>query len=245
MNKFKNDLKFTTEFALRATMNYYQTYKKVLQQQYDSGERFVEFGYCKKSILNEIEKCDRQIQILHTKMDNMGYEECNFCMGTDLLVSLLGLIVLPYEDVKIGNDYEYYAFGEKKRGKFLTASQKKDFDYLPTLKKYVDKEKGEFENTYKFYSSKRGREYKEKNTPADIIHHMRNAISHEKLGVFPISSQDTNRVITDIVFDDDKISENSGEKMSFHLKIQIEDIEDIVMEISNYLCSFKALHSRS
>lgn len=74
---------------------------------------------------------------------------------------------------------------------------------------------------------------------------MRNAISHEKLGVFPISSPDTNRVITDIVFDDDKISENSDEKMSFHLKIQIEDIEDIVMEISNYLCSFRALHSRS
>lgn len=96
MNKFKNDLKFTTEFALRATINYYQTYKKVLQQQYDSGESFVEFGYCQKSISNEIEKCDRQIQNLHTKMDNMRYEKCDFCMGTDLLVSLLGLIVLPY-----------------------------------------------------------------------------------------------------------------------------------------------------
>lgn len=153
-----------------------------------------------------------------------------------LLNSLVGLLVFPEQ-----------AYYDEKSGE-------RSFDKLPVLKRIINGKYG-YVNTYIEQSGQ-----KEEMRPVNIIRHMKNAVSHERIMTEPQSDDGLN--ITHVVFRDEcwKKRNKDGEYISvfnpkvknkcikcrFEIKIPIKEwneetnseqkvFEDLVMEIADFL----------
>ena len=126
---------------------------------------------------------------------------------TQLINSFLGLLVFPKE--------KYFNF---------LSSKNNDFTHTSTLKKLTNKTYDEnYENTYK-----------ENNCERNVIRHLRNAVCHRRLTIYPLTHNKSTE-IQKIKFED--VSTQKGYEGEFSLIINIDDLEKIVLELNRcFLC---------
>ncbi len=197
MGAFTNPL-FMNEFAMRTKMNYYQLR---LRQELSYDER---------------EHVEQEIESLVRQMERRKYTVDDFYEVTQLVNSMIGLLVFPEQSA-------YY---------FLPEEEEEIHRYFPILSKYINGKKGYYSNTY--YEGKKTDLHLERNGPKNIIRHLRNAAAHKEIGIFPengtLTSGET--IIQSITFKDRK---KSNPEYLFELRIDVTDLEELLMEICNYI----------
>ena len=164
----------------------------------------------------------------------------NICEGTQLLNSFETMLILPYQFAnnkikKRKNDYHLYDYTEEQwRNKF------------PVLSKYIFGT-NDYETDYKsqyYYPNSDGKlEQEYPYNPIYVIRHLRNSLSHDRIGIEPINQ---GKEIESLRFTDksneppleNQISPKSNKqkyKNSFRLTIKYEDLEKILNEIYTFL----------
>lgn len=169
-----------------------------------------------------------EFQRVLQKMQAEGFEVTMKYEVTLALNSMLGLLILPQQ--------EYYSESLASCG----------FWKLPVLAECVNSTS--FKNTYE----------EDRDKPALIIKHMRNAVAHDRIMMIPESAD--NKDITHIRFRDAAFlsagkpcafrnggdlnkqiaaKKRRGETVyEFDLRISVDKLESVLMEISEYLISF-------
>lgn len=128
--------------------------------------------------------------------------ECQKCYEvTQLINSFLGLLVFPKE--------KYFNF---------LSCKENDFTHVPILKNLVNKTYDEFYNNT----------YKENICERNVIRHLRNAVCHRRLTIYPLTHSKSAE-IQKIKFED--VSTQKGYEGEFSLIINIDDLEKIVLEL--------------
>ena len=146
------------------------------------------------------------------EMDSKGYAVEEYYEITDLINSLIGLLIFP----------------EQACFKYITDNEEEMEDVFPNLYKCI--KRTDYKNTYK----DNGR--KERNSPRRIIKHMKNALSHQRVMIIPQYGRiNDDNVITAITFNDQMSSNEGKEKYTFSLTVDVCDLENVVMEICDYL----------
>ncbi len=192
MSEFKN-INFVNEFAYRTKLNYY--YQK---------ERFAKG--------KDKEKAQKDVQRTIANMERQGFNIAPYYEVTDLINSMIGLLVFPEQDV-------FKKIPSRERdleSKFpkLYNCVKNDVDYY---------------NTYETWY---------KNSPRDIIKHLRNSISHYNMMIEPQSGMIGGKSQIIAIRFKDEGTYNIEEKTckgKFCLNIKVDCLEDVVMEICDYL----------
>lgn len=209
---FSDINQFATEFAIRTQLNYYN----LLRQETTEPEKIAEIG--------------EKVAALHTIMREKGYVDIEFCCGTQLMNSVLGLLVFPeqqlYQEISQYYNQEKWAF---------------DF---PTLSRYVfSDDPACFESTYTYFDNRRGATLPERITPRNVLKHMRNAVSHKKISLFPVQADGDGGInqVTHIVFKD---SSDDHPDPHFFLKIRRDDFESVMLEISSYFINIDSVRER-
>ncbi len=138
---------------------------------------------------------------------------------TSLINSLVGLLIFPQQ--------MYY---EK-------MSKHCNWDTLVELKRCVD-------SSYDTPKMRYVNSYEEECAPFNILRHMRNAIAHDRIQLYPLAYH--NDQLTHIIFKDKEkveIEISSGRKITkeyrFNLTIPVDKLEKVIMEICQYLLSFE------
>lgn len=205
MSAFKNP-NFVTEFAYRTKINYFNL--RLLQ----------------KNGPEETERIKNVLKEIKSEMSSRGFVIDDFYEVTQLINSLIGLLVFP--------EQAYYDF---------LSDREEDLEtQYPVLYRCVISKEGHFLNTYCEDFRKHTYLIPEKCHPRNIIRHLRNAASHEQIGIFPESGRllDGTNVIKAITFHDsrDKKSKNGKTvigKEIFKLTVDIEKLEPLLLEISD------------
>ncbi len=197
MSAFKNP-NFTIEFSLRTQLNYCQM---LLMEYKATGNK------------EKIIETNNRINKIKNEMEKRNFTKLDFCCGTQLMNSVLGLLVIPQQALFANMD------------DYTNPSEwSKDF---PTLTKYVFSNNREVYNNTYFHRRDRNFYPYECDSPRNVLTHMRNAVSHKKIMFYPESSENQEQV-TSIVFKDEY------KEQYFSLKIDKEDLENVLFEISNY-----------
>lgn len=156
-----------------------------------------------------------ELQRVLNMMKSEGFETSLKYEITFTLNSILGLLVLPQQEC------------------YKAAINSSGFERLPTLKDCI--QDSSYINTYN----------EDEDNPAHIIRHMRNAVSHDKIMIIPESADNKN--ITHIQFRDEKhgIRNNKNNsknaikpKYEFNIRVAVDQLENLLMEIAEYLISF-------
>ena len=207
MGAFKNPC-FMSEFAYRTKINYYQL---LLNNTKDPAE--------KSRIEGEIKK-------IQQAMEKEAFEYADYYEVTQLINSLVGLLIFP----------EQAAYNVLSQN---PDDLEKDF---PILWKYINGKSGEYKNNYviPYTTKKTDSNYPKKiylaepKSPRKILNHMRNAAAHYRIGIHPVNGKldDGRTVITHIVFSDIR-NEGKPTEQLFELKIEVADLESLLMEISD------------
>lgn len=202
MGAFKNP-NFVAEFSYRTQWNYFTL--RSLQE--TDPQKTV-------SINNKIRE-------LEEKMRSSGYEIADFFEVTQLINSLIGLLVFPEQA-----GYEYISNNP--------ADLK---EMLPLLYEYIENKPGRYKNTYREVI--RGVPFSqspdEYNSPRNILRHLRNAASHKEMGILPINGEivEGRQQIQEVVFKDRKTKDRTEQR--FELRITVEDLEPLLLEIGDVL----------
>lgn len=225
MSLFKDE-KFVPEFVYRTQVNYY----KALQMKLNSEEG------------KEEQKRKISVRLCHLERfaKSMEYSESDFYEVTQLINSLIGLLIFP-EQAYFDNMSEDI----------------NDLKRLPKLGSYISDGRGKnFFNTYK--SSKNAPLWEdnpsEGDTPRNIIRHLRNAVAHGNVSIFPINCTGE---ITHVDFKDEQIwkrnptsstsqwiperhrhqrrTQDTIKKEEFFLRVSVDDLEEVLLEISEFL----------
>lgn len=229
MSLFKDE-KFVPEFVYRTQVNYY----KALQMKLNSEEG------------KEEQKRKISVRLCHLERfaKSMEYSESDFYEVTQLINSLIGLLIFP-EQAYFDNMSEDI----------------NDLKKFPKLGNYISDGRGKnFFNTYK--SSKNAPLWEdnpsEGDTPRNIIRHLRNAVAHGNVSIFPINCTGE---ITHVDFKDEqcnirrrtstsntsrwiperhrlqpqKRSQDTIKKEEFFLRVSVDDLEEVLLEISEFL----------
>ena len=141
---FKRESEFAAEFALRTQLNFLTLLEK---EQIDRGDE------------SGLVETRAQLSDIKRKMNVLNYVEVDYCLGTQLMNSLLGLLVIPQQ--QFFDDFESL----------------KSWKDLPTLKQYIKEAKDQYKNTYLNSNNVPERKH---NYPGPILRHMRNAAAHKK-----------------------------------------------------------------
>lgn len=147
---------------------------------------------------------DKETEISRLKeiMSTNEFECQNYYEVTQLINSFLGLLVFPKE--KYFNSLSY---------------KKNDFTHVSTLKNLANKSiNEEYINTYK-----------ESRCERNVIRHLRNAVCHRRLTIYPLTHNKSTE-IQKIQFED--VSTQKGYEGEFSLIINIDDLEKILLELN-------------
>lgn len=211
MSGYKNP-NFVKEFAYRTKVNYY-----LLKQHISSPN------------LAYSQPLEKVIQ----DMESNGFDTSMKYEVTLMINSMIGLLILPEQ-----------AYFDDNRNVL-------DYSRLSVLKKYVD-DTDNYSNTYR-------EKFMNEDMPLSIIRHMRNAISHDNIMIIPESARYGN--ITHIRFRDAAFSHTDNDHLrafekkkgysldylinqakrnhknvyEFSLRIKVEDLEELLMEIADFL----------
>lgn len=202
VSAFREGNNFATEFALRTLVNCYRLYE-------------IDRGHFEE---NEIAQIEHTYDKVRDKIQHYQYNELDVCFGTQLMNSILGLLVFPQQQF----------WNEVTKSKSETVW----YNLFPTLARYVFSTNSEiFEFDYSSWSNKRGCYIKEEKTVHNILRHMKNSVSHKRISLYPQGVTTTNEVES-IVFEDQK--DENGVESIFKLKIEKNDLLPILLEISEY-----------
>lgn len=147
---------------------------------------------------------DKETEISRLKeiMSTNEFKCQNYYEVTQLINSFLGLLVFPKE--------KYFNF---------LSYKKNDFTHVPTLKNLANKSINEvYINTYK-----------ENRCERNVIRHLRNAVCHRRLTIYPLTHNKSTE-IQKIQFED--VSTQKGYEGEFSLIINIDDLEKILLELN-------------
>ena len=208
MAAFSEENNFASEFALRTLLNCYQIYT------------------CDRSVLTELEgrKLTDAYNKVIEKIQYNDYANLTSCFGTQLMNSLLGLLVFPQQ--------QFWNEITKSKSEYVWQR------ILPTLAKYVFSNIEEVFCFNCFYwSKKEGRFIKEDPSVNNILRHMRNSVSHKRLSIYPQGISQTNEV-KHIVFEDNNIIDDKINSV-FKLKIDKNDLLPMLLEISEYFTNIE------
>jgi hypothetical protein len=147
------------------------------------------------------------------------YKEDDLYEVTQVINSLLGLIVIPYEASKDLNEQTIESIAPS------------DYSAINSLIELCIKEK-------RLYS-----DYKEKTSVRNFIKHIRNSVSHggnEGIHFYPISEgiQISNIIFYDTYVKKNNQSELPPKKYQFCVNIKIDELRTLINNISNIYCSF-------
>ncbi len=202
MSGFDNE-NFVHEFAYRTKLNYYYQRRQFAKDK------------------DEINRIENEIKKIKESMKEQKFDIADYYEVTDLINSLIGLLVFP----------EQYAFD-------ILPKEEKDLkEKFPKLYKSKSDDT-EYQNTYSVKKTGDA----EINSPQDIIRHMRNAVSHNEIRIKPNSGTVSGRYqIVSISFEDylPKDKKKKEKYPHFYFTIQIKDLEDVLMEICNFLINVK------
>ena len=195
MGAFRNP-NFMAEFAYRTKWNYYtmrtlQENDKIKQAEYE-----------------------RKLDTVKVDMRERGYIEEDFYEVTQLINSMIGLLIFPEQE-----GYEHLSKNENDlKGLF------------PTIYKCMHKEGAFYSNYVYLKGYMKGKP--EKKNPQIILRHLRNAASHKQISIFPESGRlhDNSKVIKAVVFKDHYKTDTYG-YMEFSLRVPVNDLEPMLMEI--------------
>ena len=201
---------FVEEFAYRTMVNYYL---------------FKDYADNTNKVL------PKKILELKDIMENKGFDASLKYEVTLALNSMLGLLVFPQQSF------------------YNAIAKTRSFEGLKTLEKHMKLSYRCCENIYT------------PTTPGFVIKKMRNAVCHERIMVYPASA--SNSKITHITFRDvsyrdydrwlpfsfenektldEQIKEKRDQGIEicdFMIKIPVEDIEQVLMEIANFMINAK------
>lgn len=199
MGAFKNP-NFVAEFAYRTQWNYYML--RSLQE--NEPEKLIQIR--------------QKINDLEDEMCKNGYEMADFFEVTQLINSLIGLLIFPEQA-----GYEH-----------ISNNPDDLKEMLPLLSEYIEERPGRYMNTYreKIKDVPLNKSPYECNSPQNILRHLRNAASHKKMGILPVNGEMVKgkQEIKEVAFMDRK-----NDEQNFELKIAVEDLEPLLLEISNVL----------
>ena len=209
MAAFQNDSHYVLELAYRTQLNMLQLqnieYSKRLEENPNDQETTANI------LLNR-----RKIREIQNEMAIREYTVLEYCNGTQLINSFLGLLVLP--------SAAYY--------QILKDNYRNISDYrthLPTLSHYTDNPDREI-----FYHECYTRSGRKCNVNIFfVLSHLRNAISHDRISIFPMSNH-ANEEVTDVVFTDKDIYNGNPEAVIFYLKIRTQVLPRIISEMFNF-----------
>ena len=167
---------------------------------------------------------------------------------TQLLNSLVGIVVLPYEmykDIFKGKDHK----STEKLNKIIGSEEYRDFQkYIMSLYR-----SGKWNSTYSDDKDQEGN-VNEKKIVISFLKHIRNAICHSgddgALSVFPL---DDGTIITDVIFYDRKKPHNqsdesldsqstNNQKEEFALKLSVRKERPEVQEMIKKIANFYRMH---
>lgn len=202
MSEFQN-IHFVKEFAYRTKLNYYRQ-----QERYARTE-------------DARSKAKMKVGIIEREMANKQFDISEYYEVTDLLNSLVGLLVFPEANV-----FDHIPKFER--------DLKKEF---PILHKCIEKAEKEGFYKYSYLTEPCGADEK---SPLAIINHIRNSLAHFRIMIEPISGKisGTNQIVA-IIFKDQRPPNSKKPREYFSLKIDVTDLEDVVMEICDYLINIK------
>lgn len=229
------DPKFVKEFSYRTKINYYTMLKSYSEDP------------------SEVLRAERMIECIHAKMIKEKYTISGYYEVTQLINSLIGLLVFP--------EQMYFKQLSDKE-----CSLSKEFPTLYELiksREFICSYKDDNPNNPDFNKCRQ-----EKKAPRFIIAHLRNAVAHEHLMIWPLQGRmdDHEKSITAIVFEDaciykwnreknkwiknfkDKhfqeyggytytkyIPQNENDRVAvFHLEVPVDKLEPLLMEICDY-----------
>lgn len=155
------------------------------------------------------EAAQRELERIEAVMREKGYPIAQCYEVTQLVNSIVGLLIFPQQG--------YYTTLEKNEA--VNKIQ------MPTLYKYIQNglDGKTYKNTYNG---------EDPQVISSVLRHLRNSTSHNRMGVQPQSA--SGKEITHICFKDKKKDDND-EWREFELIIDVNDLEPILLEISNYI----------
>ena len=184
---------FVNEFAYRTKINYYRRKAQFLTAE-------------------EQQKYLEMISMVEDEMSKRGFKVDPYYEITDLINSLIGLLVFPEQNV-----FKYIDSTEEGlKRKFPTI-------YALTFSK-------DYKNTY--VDENKGR------TPQLIFKHKKKSLSHKRIMIFPESTYSSDK-IEYVVFKDEHFNKLTKKKEHFSIRIPTSQLENVIIEISNYLISIK------
>lgn len=183
---------------------------------------------------NNEEEYSQKIEALEKVMNDEGYVIEEYYEVTDLINSMIGLLIFPEQNL-----YDYLSDNEEDLRKFF-----------PTMFSCI--QNNEYVNTYAS---------NERYSPKDIIRHIRNSFSHDKVLLYPRNSKNKEKIKKIIIQDycirsyineqtqkdiQEKINQHVGDIRElrinqyiklFSIEIPVEVFEKFVMEICDYALS--------
>lgn len=249
MSEFEDEENFVNEFAYRTQLNYYNARLQQLRDaQFTSGRTDDE------KTLEERERIQEKIEQLKEEMFNRQYALSDFYEVTQLINSIIGLLVFPQQ--------KYF-------GKIPQGSLDQNIEEFPVLYSLI--QRGDFDDTYRFPACRDGKfryfhpvwemNPKEIKSAKLILKHLRNSVAHFRVMIHPVNGkeEDGKRAITGVSFEDaclhikkkgkwvkDDSWERANKKiidykdgvenkwMHFYLFVPVEQLEPLLMEISSY-----------
>ncbi len=215
MAAFSSPNQFPKELAIRTQLNYFNL---LLLEENDPERQVI---------------VRRKIDDLHNRMMEQGFAAVDICCGTQLINSVLGLLVFPEQ--QFYNDLSTY---------YTRSKWNRDFRCLSQYLFCGDSNRFVFHYTFNNKCPSRPKK-PEKITPKNILRHMRNAVSHKKISLYPIQDNHEGNIdeVTDIVFEDYPEVDESDESL-FMLKLRKDDFETVLLEIASYFMDIDKIKER-
>lgn len=145
---------------------------------------------------------------------------------TQLINSLLGLIIIPVEA---------YKKTCKINDKILVQLSEKDYNTINNILNTCKLQN----RLYSDYRKNRSEEQKERLNVSNFISHLRNAIAHggnNGIHFYPVSEYGT---ISSVIFYDNNEINHKKEINEFCIKLTVDELRILVVAISNLYCQFE------
>ncbi len=158
---------------------------------------------------------EKKLADLEKEMIDEGFYIDDFYDVTQLINSMIGLLIFPEQA-------GYDSLSNK------SIDLEKQF---PLLYECISEE-GAFYSNYRYLKGDNDGDLENK-SPQIILKHLRNAASHQEIGILPENGrlQNGKKSIIAVVFRDQRMSKYG--EMKFQLRIPVEKLEDLLIEISD------------
>lgn len=213
------DRNFVPELVYRTKVNYYAMRLRDTKEEEEIRAGFDEAK--KKELLKKKQWYSEELERLKDEMNTQKFDVDNYYEVTLLLNSLIGLLVFPQQ--------KYFEEIKECLGRI---------ERFPELNELINR-RGFFYSSYK----------EAKKKPSNIIRHLKNALSHQRVMIIPQSlklhEEEKNSPITHIVFqdaDDGKLgTQKRNETLKENVNVNVNGIELDLEELTKIYDEGKAV----